>query len=338
MNIGVIGTGLMGSTHVRILGSLVSGATVAAVSDPVSGERVAAEHGVGTVHADPLALIRDDGVDAVLIASPAGTHEALTLACLQEGKPVLCEKPLAAGAEGSARVVEAEAALGRRLVQVGFMRRYDAGYQELKRTLDEGAIGAPLLAHMVHRNATAPPHFDSPMMITDSVVHEIDVTRWLLGEEIVRATVFAPRASSRTKPGLQDPQLVLFETESGRLVDVECFVSAGYGYDIRCEVVGETGTLELAPPARVTARASAARGSVVDAGFWTRFAPAYQEELQRWVDAVSQGEPAGPTAWDGYAAAAVSEAAVAALREGRTVDVQLTERPGLYADRDLIAG
>jgi myo-inositol 2-dehydrogenase/D-chiro-inositol 1-dehydrogenase len=121
-------------------------------------------------------------------------------------------------------------------------------------------------------------------------------------------------------------------------VDVECFVSSGYGYDIRCEVVGETGTLELAPPARVTARAAATRGEAVDAGFWTRFAPAYQDELQGWVNAVSRGEPTGPSAWDGYAAAAVSEAGVASLREGRTVDVQLTERPDLYADRNLVVG
>src|SRR3954447_23130894 len=203
MNIGVIGTGLMGSTHVRILSELVTGATVAAVSDPVTAEQVAAQHGVETVHEHPLALIRDDRVDAVLIASPAATHEELTLACLQEGKPVLCEKPLAATAEASRHVVEAEAALGRRLVQVGFMRRYDPGYRELKRALDAGAIGAALLVHCVHRNAAAPPHFDSPMLISDSVVHEIDVVRWLPGEETARGTTFAPRGSSRTKPGLQ---------------------------------------------------------------------------------------------------------------------------------------
>jgi myo-inositol 2-dehydrogenase/D-chiro-inositol 1-dehydrogenase len=324
MDVGVIGTGLMGSTHVRILTEFVSGATVTAVSDPVSAERVAADHGVATVHADPLDLIRDGRVEAVLIASPAATHEELTLACLQEGKPVLCEKPLAATAEAAGHIVEAEAALGRRLVQVGFMRRYDPAYLELKRALDDGAIGAPLLAHMVHRNAAAPSHFDSPMLITDSVVHEIDVIRWLLGEEIVRATTFVPRASSLTKPGLQDPQLVVFETASGRLVDVECFVSSGYGYDIRCEVVGETGTLELAPPALVTSRASAARGVSVDAGFWTRFATAYLQELQTWVSALAAtGEPTGPGARDGYAAAVVSECAVESLRTGAAVDVEL---------------
>jgi myo-inositol 2-dehydrogenase/D-chiro-inositol 1-dehydrogenase len=318
MQIGVIGTGLMGATHVRLLNGFVSGATVAAVSDPVTAEQVAAEHGVETVHADPLELIGDDGVEAVLIASPAGTHEELTLACLQAGKPVLCEKPLAATAEAAGRVVEAEGE--RRLVQVGFMRRYDPAYLELKRGLDDGAVGTPLLAHMVHRNAVAPGHFDSAMVITDSVVHEIDVIRWLLGEEIVRATVLAPRASARTKPGLQDPQLVVFETESGRIVDVEAFMSSGYGYEIRCEVVGETGTLELAASALVTSR-STGRGAAVDADFRTRFATAYLQELQTWVAAGGMATGAG--ARDGYAALVVAEAAVESLRTGAPVDVRL---------------
>jgi len=84
------------------------------------------------------------------------------------------------------------------------------------------------------------------MSITDSIVHEIDAIRWLLGEEIVRTTVFAPRASGFAPSGLQDPMVVVFETESGRLVDVECFVNAQYGYDIRCQVVAETGVLQFA--------------------------------------------------------------------------------------------
>jgi myo-inositol 2-dehydrogenase / D-chiro-inositol 1-dehydrogenase len=320
MRIGVIGTGVMGSTHVRILSDFVSGARVTAVSDPVTAEQVAAAHGVGTVHADPYELVRDDDVDAVVIASPAGTHEELTLACLQEGKPVLCEKPLAATAEACRHIVEAEAALCRRLVQVGFMRRYDPAYLELKRGLDEGAIGAPLLAHMVHRNAVAPAHFDSAMVITDTVVHEVDVIRWLLGEEIVRATVFAPRASSRTKPGLQDPQLVVFETGSGRLVDVEAFVSSGYGYDIRCEVVGEAGAISLTEHARVRLDAGQRHGIGYAADWRPRFADAYRVELQAWVDSVLAGKPTPlATGRDGVAASAVAEAVIASMHDGGRV-------------------
>ena len=320
MNIGVIGAGLMGSTHIRILAAAVSGARVVAVSDAVaaSAERVAAENGVAKVHTDALELIGDPEVEAVIVASPAPTHEAFALACLQEGKPVLCEKPLASSAEASLRVVEAEATLGRRLVHVGFMRRFDPGYAQLKHRLDAGEVGAPLIVHCAHRNPVAPPTFTSEMLITDSVVHEIDTIRWLLGEEIVRATAFTPRASSLAASGLQDPLLVLFEMESGRLVDVECFVNAQYGYDIRCEVVAETGTLDLAAPVAVTARTAGARADGIAPSFQQRFGEAYLHELQSWV----AGEPAGAAAWDGYAAAAVCEAAVEALRTRRTVDVE----------------
>ncbi len=203
----------------------------------------AAALGGGRAFADPHALIADPEVDAVIVASFDPTHEEFVLACIAAGKRVLCEKPLATTAEACLHVVEAEVAAGRRLVTVGFMRRRDPLYEELRACL--GAIGAPLLVHCAHRNAQAPAAFTSEMLITSSCVHEIDITRWLLGEEIVAATVRAPRSSRQAPTGLLDPQLILLETASGVLIDVEVFVNARYGYDVRCEVVGEQGTLRL---------------------------------------------------------------------------------------------
>jgi myo-inositol 2-dehydrogenase/D-chiro-inositol 1-dehydrogenase len=326
VRVGVIGAGLMGSTHARLLTTAVAGAEVVAISDavPEHAERVAAELGVSTIHADGMDLISDPAVEAVVIASPAATHEAYALACIEAGKPVLCEKPLATSAAAAKRIVEAEAAAGRRSVTVGFMRRYDPGYADLKARLDDGVIGAPLLVHCAHRNPSVHPFFDSAMIITDTAVHEIDVTRWLLGEEIVRATTLTPRSTSKAREGLRDPQLLLFETESGRIVDVEAFVSAGYAYDIRCEVVGEDGTLELLPPATVALRTGNAEAVSIPPGFRERFGTAYHNELQAWVHSIGRGvEPNGPSAFDGYAAAAVCEAAVASLESGRPVDVEL---------------
>ena len=221
---------------------------------------------MATIHADGIELIANPAVDAVVIASPAATHETYALACIDAGKPVLCEKPLATSAAAAKRIVEAEAAVGRRSVTVGFMRRYDPGYADLKARLDAGAIGAPLLVHCAHRNPSVHAFFDSAMIITDTAVHEVDVTRWLLGEEIVRATVLTPTPTRRAREGLRDPQLLLFETASGRIVDVEAFVSAGYAYDIRCEVVGEDGTLELLPPATVALRTDNAESAADPAG------------------------------------------------------------------------
>jgi myo-inositol 2-dehydrogenase/D-chiro-inositol 1-dehydrogenase len=334
VRIGVIGCGIMGATHVRLLATEVRGAEVAAVAD-ADAVRAAAVAGGARVHEDPLALVADADVDAVIVASSDATHEAFVLACLEAGKPVLCEKPLAATAEAALRVVEAEEALGRRLVQLGFMRRYDTGYTAMKAALAEGAVGAPLLLHCIHRNAQVPPDYTSDMLITSSAVHEIDAARWLLEDEIVSAVVHGPRAP-RSPGGLRDPQLVVMETAGGVLVDVEVFATARYGYDIRCELVGEAGTVTLAPPRTVEVRRDGQDAALVPESFGPRFADAYRRELQAWAGAAAEGGAAGPSAWDGYAANAVAEACLRSLAEGGGRQaVELPERPALYADAGL---
>jgi myo-inositol 2-dehydrogenase/D-chiro-inositol 1-dehydrogenase len=132
-------------------------------------------------------------------------------------------------------------------------------------------------------------------------VHEIDVVRWLLGEEIVATTVLAPRRN-RHGGELQDPLIVLFETESGAIVDVEVSVNIRYGYDIRTEVVAEDGTAALGDASPVVLRRDGGYTGHVPADWRERFLRAYDVELQEWVDTVAAGaEPAGPNAWDGYA-------------------------------------
>jgi myo-inositol 2-dehydrogenase/D-chiro-inositol 1-dehydrogenase len=332
LDIGVVGTGMMGQDHVQRLATSVPHARVVAVSDvnleqaKRVGESVAAR-----VYSDGHDLITDDQVQAVLIASPGFTHEEFTLACIAAGKPVLCEKPLAPTIDACLRVLEAEAALPRRLVQVGFMRRYDTGFRAMKERLDDGQVGPALLLHCQHRNASAPPGFTSDMMITDSMVHDIDVTRWLLGQEIVAASVFKARRSSLAPAGLQDPQLVLLETAEGVLVDVESFVNCQYGYDIRYELVGETGTISLGEEPGPQIRQQGRHHGPIPADWRERFGAAYQRELQEWVTGARQGQITGPSAWDGYATTAVAEAAVESLTEGRRTTVELVDRPALYA-------
>jgi len=318
LGVGVIGAGVMGAAHVRTIATDLEGAHVAAVSD-VDPERAAAatrDGGGARVIQDPHALIADPAVDAVVVASYDATHEEFVLACLAAGKPVLCEKPLATTADACLRVVEAELAVGRRLIHLGFMRRYDPAYAAVKQRLAGGGVGEILMVHCAHRNAIAPPAYTSEMLITSSAVHEIDIARWLLEEEVVAATVRAARPTSQAPDGLRDPQLVLLEMASGVLVDVEVFVNARYGYDIRCELVGETGTLKLEEQ--------------VASDFRARFATAYRRELEAWVGAVEDGTGDGPSAWDGYAANAVADACLASLASGARASVRLAERPALY--------
>jgi myo-inositol 2-dehydrogenase/D-chiro-inositol 1-dehydrogenase len=332
LRIGVVGAGQMGRYHIERLAGSVPDAEVVAVSDVyVEGAKQVAEQVGARAYSDGHELVADDRVEAVLIASPGFTHEEFTLACLATDKPVLCEKPLAPTIDACVRVLEAEAAKPRRLIQVGFMRRYDDGFRALKAAADAGRVGRPLLLHCRHRNAEVPPGFTSDMMITDSVVHDIDVTRWLLGQEIVAATVFKARPSSLAPEGLQDPQMVMLETADGVLVDVESFVTCRFGYDIRYELVGESGTLALGEHAGVQVRAEGGHHGPIPADYRERFGDAYQNELEEWVAGVLRGEITGPSAWDGYATTAVAEAAVESQAKGGRVAVELVERPALYA-------
>ncbi|TNM61966.1 Gfo/Idh/MocA family oxidoreductase [Streptomyces sp. NP160] len=332
LRVAVVGVGMMGADHVRRLQTRTAGARAVVVADafPATAEKVAATWPGVRVAADPLSAIADEEVDAVVIATPGNTHEELVTACLERGRPVLCEKPLTTDVESSLRLVEAERATGRRLVQVGFMRRFDPEYAALRRLVESDDLGRPLMLHCAHRNASVPPHFTSEMVVLDSLVHEVDCTRFLLGEEITAITVIHPRSRHDVPDGLSDPTFALLETESGALVDVEVNVATGLGYEVRTELVAERGTamigLEGGPVVARGGAGSASRGRAVPPSFKERFEAAYDLEFQAWADAARRGTATGPTAWDGYAATAVTTAGVEALRSGRRTEVVLERR------------
>ncbi|MGW4604226.1 Gfo/Idh/MocA family protein [Streptomyces sp. NPDC004532] len=332
LGVAVIGTGRMGADHVRRISEVISGARVAAVVD-VDAERaknVAAGVEGCTAYTEPAAAMAAADVDAVLIASPGPAHESALLAAFERDLPVLCEKPLTPDAASALRVLEAEQRLGHRRVQVGFMRRYDAEYVKLKALLDSGQLGRPLMLHSRHRNASSPPGFTDAMLINDSVVHEMDVTRWLLGQEITAVTVLRPTPSDVAPEGLADPQFVVLETDGGALVDVEIFVNCGFGYQVQAEAVCERGTARIGDGHAMVTNAAGRWGGTIAQDFVERFEEAYDREVQAWVDATRRGEVTGPGVWDGYAAAAVCEAGVRAQTEGRRTEVELIERPALY--------
>jgi len=333
LRIGIVGVGLMGADHAERVARHTVGARLVAVSDPdtARAETLASRLSSGTtspvqVIRDPLALIADDEVDAVILASPGFAHAEQLFACLEHGKPVLCEKPLTMDAASSLQVVEAEHKAGRSLIQVGFMRRFDPEYAALKELLDSGELGRTLLLHNVHRNKSAPPAFRSEMIVRDSMVHEVDVARWLFGDEITRITVHAPKPTSLVGDGVLDPQLAVFELANGAMADVEVFVNFQVGYEVRCEAVAERGSATIGLGSGVQTRSGGQWGGAMPADYRIRFARAYDLEVQRWVDAAARGQNDGPSAWDGYAAAAVCEAGIESLTTARPVDVDLADR------------
>ncbi|MFD9325607.1 Gfo/Idh/MocA family protein [Streptomyces sp. NPDC060065] len=332
LGVAVLGAGHMGADHIRRIDRVVGGARVAAVADPDTGRAKDVVTGIDgvSVHADATAALDAPGVQAVLIASPGPAHEEALLAAFARGLPVLCEKPMVPDSAGALRVVEAEARLGRRLVQVGFMRRYDAEYQRLKSLLDSGRLGRPLMLHCTHRNVSSPPGFTTAMLVNSSVSHEIDAARWLLDQELTAVTVLRPRSSSHAPEGLVDPQLVLFETAEGALVDVEIFVNSGFGYQVRCEAVCETGSARIGDEHTMVVTTAGGAYEEVAQDYLVRFADAYDRQVQAWVDATREGRVTGPSAWDGYASSAVAEAGVRAQESGGRVTVELAPRPELY--------
>lgn len=316
----------MGADHARLLSTQVAGASVGYVVD-FDADRaaaVAAACGPQTRSgADGAAAIADPDVDAVLVASPDRTHRELVLAAIAAGKPVLCEKPLATSAAECEEIVAAERSTGRRLVTVGFMRRFDPGYAGLRAAVVDGTHGRPLMVHNVHRNATSAVT-DTATQIISTPVHEFDVVSWLLGEPITAVTVFSGRVSGQAQEGLQDPLLIVLRSASGVLADVEVYVNARYGYEVRCDLVLEQAALSLRPSAPVEVRRARTVSTPVDADWRPRFEEAYRRELQAWLGLVTGHAPDQPdlaAAADGLAALRVADACVEAFHSGATVSV-----------------
>lgn len=332
LKIGVIGTGMIGRDHTRRIQQVLTGAEIVALSDYSSeaAKAVQAELAPNAkVYEDGGTLIAATDVDAVLICSTGATHEAYVLAAIAAGKPCFCEKPLATSAAGAKRIVNAEVAHGKRLVQVGFMRRYDAGYLALKTVIDND-IGQPLMIHAAHRNPEVPEQYVTPMAIHDTLIHEIDVFRWLLDDDYVSAQVVFPRVTSKTHANLRDPQIILLETAKGIRIDVEVFVNCQYGYDIQCQVVGEEGLANLPEPMSIVKRKNAMLQNEILTDWKDRFFASYDVELQDFINAASKGLATGPTSWDGYMASVTSDACVKAQETGEIVPISLPDRPSLY--------
>jgi len=323
VRVGVIGAGIMGADHANTLHRMVSGAEVSLIADidPGRAQDVAGKIPGSRATGDALELIDDDAVDAVLLASHDSTHRELALAAVRAGKPVLCEKPLAPTLAECVEVVATELAAAARVpfISLGFMRRFDPGYVEMKQALGRGAIGTPLLTHSISRGVGSAPGATSESSVTGSAIHEFDVLPWLLDSSITEVSWHAPKPTAAAG-GFQDPQLILLRTADGALSTVEVFLNARYGYDIRCEVVGESGTVALTEPAKMITHGHRARSVGYAADWRPRFADAYRIELQAWIDAVGAGTRSPlASALDGLVANAVAEDVIASMHRSGTV-------------------
>ena len=281
IRVGVIGTGLMGEVHARNV-QRCPGAQLVALADADDHRvnRLAAQLGVRP-YIDGLAVIGADFVDAVIVASPDSTHADYTMACLNAGKPVLCEKPLASNVEDAYRVVEAEAETGRRLVQTGFMREFDPAHVAVREAVASRDLGNVVMVRGTHVNPFPAGPTDATRLITQSLIHDFHSVRFLTGQEIV--LVFA-----RSVPRRDDGFL-------SRLVTVSCVLSDGavglldvnaessYGYEVSAEVVCEVGTVRTGLTSPVVVSRTGWAGAKVAPNWQTQFAEAYRIEMEAWI-------------------------------------------------------
>ncbi|MGA1812185.1 Gfo/Idh/MocA family oxidoreductase [Frondihabitans sp. 4ASC-45] len=340
LRVAVVGAGAMGADHVRRITTRISGAEVTAIVDPDTGRATAAaELAPGSVtFASFEEALEAVELDAVIIATPGFLHEPVILPALDAGLAILSEKPLSDTVESSLRIVEAEQKLARPHIQVGFMRRFDAGYLQLRELVERGDNGALLALHCAHRNPSTPPNYSESALITDSVIHEIDIVPFLTGEPIVSVEVKKPRRNSLAPDGLVEPQFVLFETASGTLAIVEISVNIQFGYQVTTDAVFESGVASIGRAETIQIASAGQIGQSVTPSFKERFGLAYDTEIQRWVDAAHRGEIDGPSAWDGYLASVVADAGVLAQQSGKKEPVTYAiEKPAFYETRQSLA-
>lgn len=333
VRIGLIGAGGMGRAHVdRIENDLAGGKIVAVADINIEGAKAVAEPLGAKVYGTGAELIADPDVDAVLIATFGKVHAPDVIAAIEAGKYVLSEKPLATTPEDCIAIMEAEQKAGKHLVTVGFMRRFDKGYNEMRDVLNSGDLGYATLVHCRHRNPSVPENYTTRNMIDDTAIHEIDTCRYLLGEEIVSVRVDTPRATSKKFDHLQDPLVLVAKTENGILIDDEVNVNIQFGYSIECELVMEAGTVRLTDQEHSAIRTGQVDKHAICQSHVDRFQDAFNQEFQQWIRAVERDEHTGSSSWDGYAATCVVDAGLESLENGgKEVAVKMIEKPAFYA-------
>ncbi|MGW7541015.1 Gfo/Idh/MocA family oxidoreductase [Streptomyces sp. NPDC054770] len=329
LSVGLIGTGRMGSFHAETLARRLPGVRLGALADPAPGaaRALADRLGCPTAHTDVADLFTDPGIDAVVIATPARTHADLVEAAAKAGKAVYCEKPMAITLADADRAVEAARAAGVPL-QVGFSRRYDAGFRAAHERITAGGIGTPQLL----RSLTRDPRLADPSRIPpwtiflETLIHDFDTLRYLNpGAEPVE--VFA-MADALVRPdfkdrGLLDTAIVTIRFDNGALATAEANFQAVYGYDVRGEVFSSNGMLTLGDIRRTHLTAYGPDGISADCTTYDQdlFRDAYVAELADFAEAVRTGRTPSVTGEDARAALAVALAAVESVTTGGPVRV-----------------
>jgi inositol 2-dehydrogenase len=331
LGIGVLGVGEMGKRHAENLRRLVPQAQLVAVAD-ASQERarqVAAELEIESSYGSLEAMLEDKKIEAVLIATPDKFHAQAIEVAARAGKDILCEKPIALNLADAHAALDAVSKAGTRL-QIGFMRRYDPAYAAAMKRIEAGEIGTPVVFKSVGRDKDEPPlaayqSMLNGMVFYNNTIHDFDLARWMMRDEVTNVHAYTTTAIRPEVAQYGDivASVVNLQYKQGAIGNVESYVQAVYGYDVRTEVVGSKGSifvgcLETIPAVFLTARGG--ERTLAD-HFLTRFADAYLEEVRDFVKNILDGRAPRVSGDDGLKALAIAVAAEESHKQSRPVAV-----------------
>ncbi|HST11622.1 MAG TPA: Gfo/Idh/MocA family oxidoreductase [Terriglobales bacterium] len=336
LGVGVLGVGDMGKRHAENIRRLVPEARLVAVADPATAraQQVAAELEIEHFFGSLEDMLTHKGIDCVVIAAPDKFHAQAVRTAAAAGKDILSEKPLALNLADARAAMEAVAAVGVRL-QVGFMRRYDPGYADAMKRIEAGDIGEPVLFKSIGRDRDAPPISAyqaklNGMLLYNNTIHDFDLARWLMRDEVVEVHAYTTVA---IRPEVAEhgdivASVVNLKYQRGAIGNVESFVQAVYGYDIRTEIVGSKGSI-LVGSLQQTPVTFLARGGgtqLLADHFLTRFEAAYVAEVRDFVHNILNDRPLRVSGEDGLRALEIAVAAESSHLQSKPCSVAKSVR------------
>lgn len=332
VNIGVIGLGRMGQVYGYHVANQIDGAKLVAVADPRSEmtDQFSASVGDVAVYSDAEALLNHPDLHGVIVATPTSTHRDVVIAAAHSGKHIFCEKPTALTLKATDEMLAAVETAGVTF-QVGFMRRFDEGYQAAKAKIDADEIGQPVTIRSIGRDPYRTSlEYANPAisggLITDMGIHDFDLVRWLMADEVER--VYAETAAlvypELSDVGDVDNAMISLKFSRGGLGNVEVSRTAIYGYDIQCEIVGAKGTLQVGYLRQTPVTVLNKNGVTHDVvpHFPQRFGRAYTSQIEHFVDCLIHEKAPIIKPSDARAALQIGLAATRSQHEGRVVYVQ----------------
>ena len=333
-NIGIIGTGRIGTYHAKNIEHNIPEASVVALMDldHSKAKTLAQEFSNCMTYNESEHLIAAPNVDAILIAAPDELHSELLLQCIESNKPVFCEKPIATNSNSAKSIVQAEMELGTRLIQIGFMREYDPAHSKVKMICDHGVLGK-ILAFRSYSSQTIDLDQNSKGnrklsdIIINSMIHDFHSARWVMNQEVSKLYVSSIIDNS---PNTARFVMVNLEFEDGSLGIIEYNDNSGFGYTVDIKITGELGSTESSSLSDPIIYSSNSKSQSITNDWLERFQSAYLIELRNWVKSIQNKTIIGPSTWDGYMSLKIAEACIESSKTGKLINIPSIPKPSFY--------